>query len=64
MIFDGFPLSDGLASVEVDADRVEKGENCDDGKGACGDEGDASWLGAEVEESSCNGADIDGELEL
>jgi hypothetical protein len=64
VILDSFALPDRLASVKVDANGVKEGEDRDDGEGACGDERDGSWLRAKIEESGCDGANIDGKLEL
>ena len=64
MIFDRLALSNRLASVKVDEDRIEKREYRDDREGACSDEGHGGWLGAEVQERGCDCTDIDGELEL
>ena len=64
MIFDSLSLSDRLASVEVYADGVQKREDRDERESACGDKRDGCWFCAEVEESGCDGADVDREFEL
>lgn len=59
MVLDRFTLSDGLAAVQVDADRVKEGEDCNNGEGTSDYEGDKCRLGTEVEEGGCNCADVD-----
>ena len=64
MVFDSLSLSDRPAPIQVDANGVEEGEDCNDGEGASDREGDWCRLGAEVEESGSDCANVNGELKL
>ena len=64
MVFDRLAFSDSIAPVEVYADGVEEGEDCNNGECTCDHEGQGCGLGAEVEERGCDSADVDGVLEL
>jgi hypothetical protein len=64
MILDSLPRPDRLASIEIDPDGVEKGQDSDEGEDARGNERDGCWFRAEVEERSCYCSDVDGEFEL
>lgn len=64
MILDRSALANRLASIEIDAHRIKKGEDCYKREGAGGNERHACRFAAEVEKRSCNCADVDGEFEL
>ena len=64
MIFDSLPIANRATSVEIDAHRVEVGEDSDDGQRAATDEGEAGGFGAEVEDRGCDRGEDHGKFEL
>lgn len=64
MVLDGSPIADSLASVEVDTDGVEEGEDSDDCESEGCEEGCRGRLSTKVEDRGGDGTDVDRVFKL
>jgi hypothetical protein len=58
MIFDRFPTSDGLGTIEIDADRVNERKERHSCESEAGEEAKFRGLGAKIKDCDGDGGDV------
>lgn len=59
MIFDRFPTSNGLRTIEIDANRINERKERDGCEREAGEEAKFRGFSAEIENCDGNGGDVD-----
>lgn len=59
MIFDRLSSSNGLRTIEVDADRIDERKERNRRERKAGEEAKFRRLGAKVKDCDCDGGDVD-----